>query len=41
VDNIKMDLGEKGWDEMDWIDLAQVREQWRSLMNTVINLQVP
>jgi hypothetical protein len=26
---------------MDWIDLAQVRDQWRALMNTVMNLQVP
>jgi hypothetical protein len=29
VDNIKMDLREIGWDGMDWIDLAQVRDQWR------------
>jgi hypothetical protein len=31
VDNIKMDLGEIGWDGMDWIELAQDREQWRLL----------
>jgi hypothetical protein len=30
-----------GWDGMDWIDLAQERNQWRALMNTVINLQLP
>jgi hypothetical protein len=29
VDNIKMDLREIGWD-MDWIDLAQNRDQWRA-----------
>jgi hypothetical protein len=36
-----MDLGEIGWDYMDWIDLAQDRDQWRALVNTVINLRVP
>jgi hypothetical protein len=41
VDNIKMDLRETGWDGMDWIDLAQDRDQWRALVNTVINLRVP
>jgi hypothetical protein len=41
VDNIKMDLGEIGWDGMDWIDLAQDRDQWRVLVNTVIKLRVP
>jgi hypothetical protein len=40
VDNIKMDLREIGWDGMDWIDLAEVREDWRALVNTVMNLQV-
>jgi hypothetical protein len=38
---IKMDLREIGWDGMDWIDLAQDRDQWRALVNTVMNLQVP
>jgi hypothetical protein len=41
VDNIKMDLVEIGWDGMDWTDLAQDRDQWRSLVNTVTNLPVP
>jgi hypothetical protein len=33
-----MDLGEIGWDGMDWIDLGQDRAQWRALVNTVMNL---
>jgi hypothetical protein len=41
VDNIKIDLREIEWDGMDWIDLAQDRDQWRALVNTVINLRVP
>jgi hypothetical protein len=41
VDNIKMDLREIVWDDMDWIDLAQDSNQWRALMNTVMNLRVP
>jgi hypothetical protein len=41
VDNIKMDLRETGWDGMDWIDLTQDRDQWRALVNTVMNLRVP
>jgi hypothetical protein len=41
VDNIKMDLGELGWDGMDWIDLAQDRDQWRAVVNTVMDLRVP
>jgi hypothetical protein len=40
-DNIKMGLREIGWGGMDWIDLAQDRDQWRALVNTVINFQVP
>jgi hypothetical protein len=39
--NIKMDLREIGWGGMDWIDLAQDRDQWRDLVNTVMNLRVP
>jgi hypothetical protein len=41
VDNIKMDLREIVWDGMNWIDLAQTMDQWRALVNTVINLRVP
>jgi hypothetical protein len=41
VENIKMDLREIGWDGLDWIDLAQDRDQWRALVNTVMNLRVP
>jgi hypothetical protein len=42
VDNIKMDPREIGWDGMDWIELAQEdRDQWRALVNTVLNLRVP
>jgi hypothetical protein len=38
--NIKMDLREIGWDVMDWIDLAQDRDQWKALVNTVMKLRV-
>jgi hypothetical protein len=41
VDNIKMDLREIGWYGVDWIDMAQDRDQWMALMNTVLNLWVP
>jgi hypothetical protein len=41
VDNIKIDLGEIGWDGRDWNELAQDRDQWRALVNTVMNLRVP
>jgi hypothetical protein len=41
VDNIKMDLREIGWSGVDWIDLAHNRDQWRALVNTVMNLWVP
>jgi hypothetical protein len=41
VDNIKMDLSDIAWDVMDWIDLAQDRDQWRALVNTAMNFQVP
>jgi hypothetical protein len=39
VNNVKMDLREIEWG--DWIDLAQVKGQWRALVNTVMNLLVP
>jgi hypothetical protein len=41
VDNIKMDLREIGRDGMDWIDLAQDRDNWRALVNMAMNLRVP
>jgi hypothetical protein len=41
VDNIKMDLREIGWDGMDCIKLALDRDQWKALVNTVMNLWFP
>jgi hypothetical protein len=41
VDNIKMDLREIGWDDMDWIDLARDRNKWNALVSTVMKLRVP
>jgi hypothetical protein len=41
VDNIKMVLREIGWGAIYWADLAQDRDQWRALVNTVMNLRVP
>jgi hypothetical protein len=41
VDNIKMDLREIGLGGVDWTDMAQDRDQWRVLVNMVLNLQVP
>jgi hypothetical protein len=41
VDNIKMDLLEIGWGDVDWIGLAQDRDKWRALVNAVMNLRVP
>jgi hypothetical protein len=40
-DDIKMDLREIGWGGTNWIDLVQDREQWRALVDKVINLRVP
>jgi hypothetical protein len=40
-DNIRMDLREIGWGSMDWLDLAQDRDQWRASVNTIMNLRVP
>jgi hypothetical protein len=41
VDNIKMDLREVEWDVEVWIGTAQDRDQWRVLVNMVLNLRVP
>jgi hypothetical protein len=41
VDNIRMDLGEVGWGEVDWIGLAKDRNKRRALVNLVLNLWVP
>jgi hypothetical protein len=41
INNIKMNLGEIKWDGVDWIDVAQGRDQCRALVNTVMNLRVP
>jgi hypothetical protein len=40
VDSIKMDLTVIGWDGVDWMDMAQDRDQWRALANTILNLRV-
>jgi len=39
--NIRMDLKEMGWEDVDWVHLAQDRDQWRAVVNTVMNLRVP
>jgi hypothetical protein len=41
MDNIKINFRELEWDGVDWIDLAQDRDQWRALVNTIMNLRVP
>jgi hypothetical protein len=41
VVNIKIDLSDRGWGVMDWIYLAQDRDHWGALVNTVMNLRVP
>jgi hypothetical protein len=41
VDNIKTDLKEIGWDGMDWIDVAQGRDQWRAIVDTGLNFRIP
>jgi hypothetical protein len=39
-EHFKMDLREIGWGGMDWIDLAEDRDQWRALVNTVMKFRV-
>jgi hypothetical protein len=41
VDNIKLDLSKIVWCDVDWIDLAQDRDQWSALLNAVMNFRVP
>jgi hypothetical protein len=41
VDNIRLDLGEVRWGDVDWIGLAKDRNRWRALVNSVLNLLVP
>jgi hypothetical protein len=41
VDNIRMDLGDVGWGDVDWIGLAKDRNRCRALVNSVLNLRVP
>jgi hypothetical protein len=41
VDNIRMDLGDVGRSDVDWIGLAQSRDKWRALVNAVMILRVP
>ena len=40
-ENIKMGLQQVGCGDMDWIELAHDRDRWRTLVNTVMNIQVP
>jgi hypothetical protein len=41
LDNIRMDLVEVGWGDVDWIGLAQDRDRWRALVNSILNLRLP
>jgi hypothetical protein len=41
LDNIRMDLVEMGWSDVDWIGLPQDRDRWRALVNSVLNLRIP
>jgi hypothetical protein len=41
LDNIRMDLVEVGWGDVDWIGLAQDMDRWRALVISVLNLRVP
>jgi hypothetical protein len=38
-DDIRMYFRETGWEGMDWVNVTQDRDQWRALMNTVMNLR--
>jgi hypothetical protein len=41
LDNIRMDLVDVGWGDVDWIGLAQDRDMWRALVNSVLNIRIP
>jgi hypothetical protein len=41
VDNTKIHFREIGWKGVDWIDIVQDRDQWKALVNTVLNLRFP
>jgi hypothetical protein len=38
---IRMDLREIGWEGVDWLHVAQNRDQWRAVVNTVMNFRIP
>jgi len=40
-DNIRMDLREIEWKDVEWMHVAQDRDQWQAFVNTVMNLRVP
>jgi hypothetical protein len=41
LDNVRMDIGQVGWGDVEWIGLAQDRNRWRVLVNSVLDLRVP
>jgi hypothetical protein len=41
VDNINRDHEETGWGDVDWIGMAEDRDKWRAVVNSVMNLRVP
>jgi hypothetical protein len=41
VDNIRMDIVELGWSDVVWVCLAEDKDRWRALVNSVLNLRVP
>jgi hypothetical protein len=41
VGNVKMDLGEVKWGDVEWIGLPQDRDKWRAFVNSLVNLRIP
>jgi hypothetical protein len=41
LDNIRVDLAEVGWSDVDWLGLIRDRDRWRALVNSVLNLRIP